>query len=185
MGSIYNMTLTLYKEPEFKMEFNENLNALCFTAQDLTIDLDMPYFRLNVETQKQQVLDLNFDLDYYVNEGLDVYTCLQFVTIKSNDSVLPGVSFIKTKAKIKTQRAKARVDNLLEGSDWGIGIQALRQTIMHDINDFAQLYIEEIITEVATSNINKKIKSLMPNGYFAPFRTTKGLENIALNAEVY
>jgi len=67
MGSIYNMTLTLYKEPEFKMEFNEKLNALCFTAQDLTIDLDMPYFRLNVETQKQQFLDLNFDLDYYVN----------------------------------------------------------------------------------------------------------------------
>jgi len=50
MGSIYNMTLTLYKEPEFKIEFNEKLNALCFTAQDLTIDLDMPYFRLNVET---------------------------------------------------------------------------------------------------------------------------------------
>jgi len=56
---------------------------------------------------------------------------------------------------------------------------------MHDINDFAQLYIEEIINEVATSSINKKIKNLMPNGYFAPFRNTRGLENIALNAEVY
>lgn len=179
-GHIKNMIITVYKDPVYQVSLNERLNAICLKAEKLTIDLNMPYFRLVVP----KILDLQFSLVYYIEEGIDISTCMQMVTLESFGSTIPGVNFVSNKVFIKTQNAKAKVRNLTGKNNWGLTIDAMRKLLMHDLNGFVQEFLTEILYTRATESVNERIRLLMPNGYFAPLANVEGLQNIAFNAEV-